>query len=179
MSTIFMKLVGAIVVGGEVVRPPAIVEVTEAEAVNLAHRGKAVPATAADMPTAVTPSAENAKGEGEGDKTDANPLAGASDANPVDATVQIGDQSVPVQIVGQDADGTPVVTEASGEAIDAALKVEAPAVTAEAATATEPKAEATVATTENTEPKAEAKAEALTPTQKRAAAKAATAAAGK
>lgn len=148
MSTIFMKLVGAIVVGGEVVRPPAIVEVTEAEAVNLAHRGKAVPATAADAPTATTPSAAVVK-------SDANPLEGATDENPVDATVQIGDQSVPVQIVGQDADGTPVVTEASGDAIDAALKVEAPDA-ADAPTG-----------------------EALTPRQKREAAKAATAAAGK
>lgn len=156
-QTVQMKLTGAITVGGQVVKPPAIIECTQAEAANYMRRGKAVPATTEDQPTAVTPSAENAKGEGEG----ANPLEGASDANPVDATVQIGDQSVPVQIVGQDADGTVVVTEDSGHAIDSAVAAEPTAVTTEATTATEPKAEA------------------LTPKQKREAAKAATAAAGK
>lgn len=76
MSTVKMKLVGAIVVGGEVVRPPAIVEVSEAEAVNLAHRGKAVPATENDSPTATSPSAEVAKGG----QADADALAAATEA---------------------------------------------------------------------------------------------------
>lgn len=160
MSTVLMKLKGAIVVGGEVVKPPAVIECSPAEAANYARRGKAVAATEFDaQPTAVTPSAEVAKSEG-GD----NPLSGASDANPVDATVQIGDQSVPVQIVGQDADGTVVVTEASGEAIDNAVAAEPTEVTSEATPATAPQAE---------------ESKPLTPTQKRAAAKAATAAAGK
>lgn len=120
MPTVFMKLVGAIVVGGELVRPPAIVEVTEAEAVNLAHRGKAVPATASDMPTARTPAADAAT----------DPLEGASEENPVDAQIDVGGQLVDVQIVGQDEDGTVVLTEASGDAIDKAIADEPKPMTA-------------------------------------------------
>lgn len=61
MNTVIMKLTAAIVVGGEVVNPPALVEVTLAEGADLARRGKAVPATQADaQPTARTPSAEAA-----------------------------------------------------------------------------------------------------------------------
>lgn len=43
-----MKLTCAIVIGGEIVRPPAIVEVSRAEAADLARRGKGVPATEHD-----------------------------------------------------------------------------------------------------------------------------------
>lgn len=111
MNTILMKLTGAIVVGGEVVKPPAIVEVSPAEAANLARRGKAVPATEDDAPTVTVPH------EG-GDAV----LEGASDDNPVDAQIEVGGQLVDVQIVGQDADGTVVLTEASGDAIEAAEK---------------------------------------------------------
>lgn len=62
-NTIFMKLTGAIVVGGELVKPPAIVEVSPAEAADLARRGKAEPATADDQPSARSPSAENITSE--------------------------------------------------------------------------------------------------------------------
>lgn len=121
MNTVLMKLTSAIVVGGEVVKPPAIVEVSNAEAADLARRGKAVAATEDDVPTAVTPSAENAKGEGEG----TNPPAGASEQTTADATVDVG---------GQDAGGTTVVTDTSAEA--AALREQANAA-AEAARAAE------------------------------------------
>lgn len=61
METVLMKLVGAIVVGGQVVSPPAVIECSPAEAANYARRGKAVPATDGDAPSAVTPSAEHVK----------------------------------------------------------------------------------------------------------------------
>jgi hypothetical protein len=48
MQNVFMQLTGAIVVGGEVLRKGEIVEVSAAEAANLARRGKAVPATAGE-----------------------------------------------------------------------------------------------------------------------------------
>lgn len=57
-DTVFMKLTGAIVVGGHVVGPPAIVEVSAAEAANLARRGKAVAATEGDTPTVLAATRE-------------------------------------------------------------------------------------------------------------------------
>lgn len=78
MSTIVMKLLGAIVVGGHIIRPPAFVEVTPAEAANLSRRGKAVAATENDQPSAVSPSAENVNAEGAGSTPQsAEPGAGA------------------------------------------------------------------------------------------------------
>lgn len=47
-QSVFLKLVSAIVIGGEVVSPPAIIEVSASEAADFVRRGKAVPATAAD-----------------------------------------------------------------------------------------------------------------------------------
>ncbi|HKY46141.1 MAG TPA: hypothetical protein VJM50_23825 [Pyrinomonadaceae bacterium] len=49
-NTVFVKLTAAIVVGGEVVRPPAIVELTHSEARDLLNRGKGVTATERDGP---------------------------------------------------------------------------------------------------------------------------------
>lgn len=114
MSTVFMKLTGAIVVGGEVVKPPAIVEVSSAEGADLARRGKAVPATEADeVVTAVTPSAEVAK-------ADAGAFAGATETAPVAAQVVLADAVVDVSVIGQATDGSPVVDDASAAAIVAA-----------------------------------------------------------
>lgn len=58
MKTVILKLTSAIVVAGQVIRPGNLVEVTESEARDLLHRGKAVVATEADAgdaePAAVT-----------------------------------------------------------------------------------------------------------------------------
>lgn len=48
METVFLKLTSAIVVAGDVVKPPAVVEVTRREARDLLNRGKAVLATEKD-----------------------------------------------------------------------------------------------------------------------------------
>jgi len=48
MKTVHLKLTSAIAVGGHVIKPPSIVEVTEGEAKDLLHRGKAVLATEED-----------------------------------------------------------------------------------------------------------------------------------
>lgn len=52
MKTIWLKVTSAIVVGGEIAAPGELVEVTESEAKNLLHRGKAELATAEDLPVA-------------------------------------------------------------------------------------------------------------------------------
>lgn len=49
MKTVILKLTAAIVVAGQVVKPPAMVEVTEGEARDLLHRGKARIATEHDV----------------------------------------------------------------------------------------------------------------------------------
>lgn len=77
MNTVFMKLTSAIVVGGEVVKPPAIVEVSAAEAADLARRGKAVAATEHDTPTARTPSAEVERASAEAEAPTDEPEAEA------------------------------------------------------------------------------------------------------
>jgi len=52
---VILKLTSAIVVAGQVIKPPALVEMTDSEARNLLHRGKAVVATEADgVASAVT-----------------------------------------------------------------------------------------------------------------------------
>lgn len=48
MKTYFLKLTSAIVIDGQISRGGEIIEVSEIEAKNLLHRGKAVLATAAD-----------------------------------------------------------------------------------------------------------------------------------
>lgn len=52
MKTIWLKVTSAIVVGGEIAMPGELIEVTQAEAKNLLHRGKAELATAEDLPEA-------------------------------------------------------------------------------------------------------------------------------
>lgn len=58
MKTVILKLTSAIVVAGQVIRPGNLVEVTESEARDLLHRGKATVATQEDAdaaePAAVT-----------------------------------------------------------------------------------------------------------------------------
>lgn len=102
-NTIIMKLTAAVVLGGKVQVPGALVEVSVDEARNLARRGKAVPATASD-----------------------HPFAGATDENPTVATLDAGSgQLVDVHVVGQDPDGTPVIDQASGETVAKALRAAA------------------------------------------------------
>lgn len=52
MKTIWLKVTSAIVVGGDIAKPGELVEVTQTEAKNLLHRGKAELATAEDLPVA-------------------------------------------------------------------------------------------------------------------------------
>lgn len=52
MKTIWLKVTSAIVVGGDIAKPGELVEVTQGEAKNLLHRGKAELATAEDLPEA-------------------------------------------------------------------------------------------------------------------------------
>lgn len=89
-NTIFLKLTSAIVVGGEVVKPPALIEVTESEAKALLHRGKAEVATDHDgQPSARSMSAENALNPEIADfnaaMTDADADAPQADADADDA----------------------------------------------------------------------------------------------
>lgn len=48
MKSYFLKLTSAVAIDGDIVRAGALIEVSEAEAKNLLHRGKAVLATAED-----------------------------------------------------------------------------------------------------------------------------------
>lgn len=48
MKTYTLKITSAVGIDGEIIRPGALVEVSESEAKNLLHRGKAVVATEAD-----------------------------------------------------------------------------------------------------------------------------------
>lgn len=58
MEMVAIKVTSAFMVGGEIARPGEIVEVTNAEAKDLLHRGMAVLATADDEPAAVEVDAE-------------------------------------------------------------------------------------------------------------------------
>lgn len=146
-KTVVLKVVSAIAVAGQVIRPGGLVEVTESEAKNLLHRGKCVVATEDDGveevdAVTVTPAAplnpeieaanEDAKRRAE-EAAAAAAVAAATEDAPVDAQVAIGDQLVDVQIVGQAEDGSPVVTDDSAAALEAAAKAEAEAITAELA----------------------------------------------
>lgn len=47
------------------------------------------------------------------DDLQSTPLADAGESHPIEAVVDLGDKQVPVQIVGQDEGGNPIVTEES------------------------------------------------------------------
>lgn len=151
MKTVVLKVVSCIAVAGQVVRPGELIEVTESEAKNLLHRGRCVVATEADGAPATSSDGAVAGGDGplnpeieaaneaakrlaeEAAQAEADAaaaaavIAGASEANPVEAQVVVGEQLVDVTIVGQAEDGSPVVDDASAEALETAAQAAAPA----------------------------------------------------
>jgi hypothetical protein len=63
MKSVTLKLTSAIAMDGEIYRAGSLVEVTDADARNLLHRGKAVLATADDIPTQPAELVEEAPAE--------------------------------------------------------------------------------------------------------------------
>lgn len=119
---ITLKLTAAIVIGGVLCRPGALVEVTESEAKDLLRRGKAVVATEADQgsPLAAITNGEDGALNPEVQAANAALFAAASEDNPVDAEIDIAGKPVAVKVIGLDGEGAPIVTDASADALEAA-----------------------------------------------------------
>lgn len=119
---ITLKLTAAIIIGGVLCRPGALVEVTESEAKDLLRRGKAEVATAADQgsPLAAVTNGEDGALHPEVQAANAALFAAASEDAPVDAQIDVAGKLVDVQVIGLDESGAPIVTDASGAALEAA-----------------------------------------------------------
>ena len=65
MRDVFLKVSSSFLVGGEIAKPGDVVNVPEAEAKDLLHRGKATLATADDEPNQAAKGAEQEPAEAE------------------------------------------------------------------------------------------------------------------
>lgn len=119
---ITLKLTAAIIIGGVLCRPGALVEVTESEAKDLLRRGKATLATSADqgLPLAAVTNGEDGQLNPEVQAANAALFAAASEDSPVDAQIEVAGNLVDVQVIGMDGEGAPIVTDASADALEAA-----------------------------------------------------------